>query len=93
LNIPPNVKPVNPPHNSAPNVIPLIEAPAGTPVRIVSTDGLSPQIWVTLQAYGIVPGKLIRLLQHNPEFVVEVEATELAFEKEVAVKIFVMQVD
>ncbi len=65
----------------------------GTEVRITSLDALSAPIRATLQAYGIFPGKLIRVLQHKPETVVEVESTELAFEKEVAEKVQVSVAD
>jgi Fe2+ transport system protein FeoA len=67
----------------------LLQVVPGRDVEVLSLDGLTPSIRATLQAYGLGPGKRIRVLQHNPETVIEIEATEFAFEKEVASSILV----
>ncbi len=42
-----------------------------------------------LQAYGLVPGRKVRVLQQKPVTVVLIEQTELAFEHEVSREVFV----
>jgi Fe2+ transport system protein FeoA len=37
-----------------------------------------------LQAYGLVPNYKVRVLQHSPVTVIQVDNTELALEKELA---------
>ena len=37
-----------------------------------------------LRAYGLVPGHCVRVLQHSPVTVVQVEHTELALEGDLA---------
>jgi Fe2+ transport system protein FeoA len=44
-----------------------------------------------LQAYGLVPGRFVRVLQHNPVTVVQVEHCEIAIERELAGQICVAQ--
>jgi len=67
----------------------LLEARPGSTVEIHCLDGISNEMKASLQAYGIGPGKTVRVLQQRPETVVEVEATELAVEREVAGKILI----
>jgi Fe2+ transport system protein FeoA len=49
--------------------------------------GLPPERWAHLQAYGLVPGRFVRVLQHNPVTVVQVEHCEIALEDELACQI------
>jgi Fe2+ transport system protein FeoA len=44
-----------------------------------------------LQAYGLVMGRRVRVLQHSPVTVVQVEHMEVAMEKELARKVQVMR--
>jgi len=44
-----------------------------------------------LQAYGLAPGYWVRVLQHRPVTVVQVEHTELALETELACEVLVME--
>lgn len=37
-----------------------------------------------LQSYGVIPGRVIRVRQHSPVTVIQVENTELALENEMA---------
>jgi len=46
--------------------------------------GMPVERWAHLQAYGLVPGCLVRVVQHNPVTVVQVEQTELALESDLA---------
>jgi Fe2+ transport system protein FeoA len=50
-----------------------------------------PERWAHLQAYGLVPGRFVRVLQHNPVTVVQVEHCEIALEGELASQIRVLQ--
>jgi Fe2+ transport system protein FeoA len=49
--------------------------------------GLPQELWVHLQAYGLVPGRYVRVLQHNPVTVVQVEHCEIALEEDLACQI------
>jgi Fe2+ transport system protein FeoA len=42
--------------------------------------GLSPERRAHLQAYGLVPGHWVRILQHSPVTIVQIEHLELAME-------------
>ena len=46
-----------------------------------------PERWAHLQAYGLVPGRFVRVLQHAPVTVVQVEHCEIALENELACQI------
>ena len=48
---------------------------------------LPPERWAHLQAYGLVPGRFVRVLQHAPVTVVQVEHCEIALENELACQI------
>ncbi len=52
--------------------------------------GMPVERWAHLQAYGLVPGCLVRVVQHNPVTVVQVEQTELALESDLARQIRVV---
>jgi Fe2+ transport system protein FeoA len=49
--------------------------------------GISPARRAHLQAYGLVPGYWVRVLQHAPVTVVQIEHTELAMEVDLACEI------
>lgn len=51
--------------------------------------GLPQQHWAHLQAYGLVPGRFVRVLQHTPVTVVQVEHCEIALEDDLACQICV----
>lgn len=83
MNFPPDL-PESVPSQSSGNPDNLLEVPPGEEIVILSIEALPASIRATLQAYGVAAGKQVQVLQHHPETVIEVEATELAFEKEVA---------
>jgi len=62
----------------------LQDAPVGAEVRVVSIDALAPEHYDWLQSYGVRPGHYVRVLQHRPLTIVQVEQTELAVEAEIA---------
>ena len=39
------------------------------------------------QSYGLIPGKMVRVIQHSPVTIIQVEHTELAIEREMAKEI------
>ena len=76
----------NKPHSTSPNhaSLSMDRVPPGTTVRIHSVqpgDGDSSR---HLQAYGLIPGRTIRVLAHKPLTIIQVEQTELALEPSVA---------
>lgn len=51
--------------------------------------GLAQERRTQLQAYGLVPGRWVRVIQDWPVIVVQVEHTEIALENELASQIWV----
>ena len=67
----------------------LAEVPKGASVRVVAvenTDGSRP---LQMQAYGLAPGRLVRILQQEPVTVVRADHTEIALEGDLASKVLV----
>ncbi len=63
----------------------LAETQPGQAVRLCEfAPGMPPERWAHLQAYGLTPGCTVRVVQHNPVTVVQVEQTELAMEDDLA---------
>jgi Fe2+ transport system protein FeoA len=72
----------------------LTELPPGSYARMVEFDPDIPSEYKAhLQAYGVIPGHALRLRQHKPVTVIQVEHTELAFEANLADAIFVVGID
>ncbi len=67
----------------------LAEARPGQDVLVLGYGKLAAAEQAHLQAYGLVTGRLVRVLQQNPVTVVLIEQTELAFEHEVAREVLV----
>jgi len=63
----------------------LAEAQPGRRLRVRGfLPGLSAERQTHLQAYGLIPGHSVRVLQQSPVTVVQIEHTELALENEMA---------
>jgi Fe2+ transport system protein FeoA len=63
----------------------LADAKPGRCLRVRGfLPGLSTERRTHLQAYGVVPGHCVRVLQHSPVTVVQIEYTELALENDMA---------
>ena len=63
----------------------LADVPPGSCMRVLGfLPGLSANRKAQLQAYGMTPGHCVRVLQHSPVTVVQVEHTELALEGDLA---------
>ena len=72
----------------------LTDALPGTALHITGfSDDLPSQQQEHLQAYGLVAGRKVRVLQHAPVTVVQVEHLELAMEAELANTVHVEQTD
>lgn len=71
----------------------LAELKPGQPARVTGFSArLDPDRKVHLQAYGVVPGRLVKVSQHSPVTVMQVEHTELALERDMARQIEVERV-
>ena len=63
----------------------LADAQPGRCLRVRGfLPGLSPERRTHLQAFGVVPGHRVRVLQHSPVTVVKIDYTELALENDMA---------
>jgi Fe2+ transport system protein FeoA len=70
----------------------LADIPPGDGVELRGfAPGLPQERRAHLQAYGLVPGRFVRVLQHNPVTVVQVEHCEIALEDDLACQICVAQ--
>ena len=56
------------------------------------TSGLSPNCFAHLQAYGLVPGYWVRVIQQSPVLVIQIDYTELALEMELAGNVYVTDI-
>ncbi len=71
----------------------LAGAQPGQEVVIRGYGQLAPAEQAHLQAYGLVTGRKVRVLQQRPVTVVLIEQTELAFEHEVACEVLIDQAE
>lgn len=70
----------------------LADVPVGWQVKISGfSPGLSAERNAHLQAYGVVPGYWVRVVQHSPVTVIQVEHIELALERGLARKVLVSE--
>jgi Fe2+ transport system protein FeoA len=71
----------------------LLEVPAGYRARIEGfVPDLSPARKSQLQAYGLVPGYWVEVLQHSPVTVVKIEQSEMAMENDLARMVWVAEI-
>jgi Fe2+ transport system protein FeoA len=82
-------------HGSAPKTtLPgpktILQLAPGQSAQVVGfSPGLSPDRRALLRAYGLVPGYLIRVVQHTPVSVIQIEHAEIALENELAGEVYV----
>ncbi len=69
--------------------VPLIEAAPGSEVRVTQLGALPTSKRLQLEAYGLAPGRRLRVLQQSPVTVVQVDYTELALESDLAAAVSV----
>jgi Fe2+ transport system protein FeoA len=66
----------------------LLDVPRGHRAKVVGFAKSIPLARKAhLQAYGLIPGHWVRVLQHSPITVVQIEHTELAIERDLAERI------
>jgi Fe2+ transport system protein FeoA len=62
----------------------LADVPLDRRARVVDVSALPAAQREQLQGYGLLPGRVLRVMQRTPVTVVQIEHTELAIEIEVA---------
>ena len=67
----------------------LADVPLGREVQVTGYGELNSGQRQHLQAYGLLPGRYVKVLSQNPVTIVQVEQTELAFERGVAARVLV----
>ena len=71
----------------------LADVPPGCQARVAGfLPGLSAERRSHLLSYGLVPGYWLRLVQHSPVTIVQVEHLELALERDLACKVQVIEI-
>jgi Fe2+ transport system protein FeoA len=73
------------------NLLTLADVFPGKRALIAGLGDLPAEQIHRLQAYGILPGRLVRVLMNRPMIIVQVEQTELALEESIARQIFIAQ--
>ena len=76
-------------NSKAPRPRNLAQAQAGKLVTISGFEELSLTHRQHLQAYGLLPGRTVKVLAQSPVTIVLVEQTELAFESAIARQVIV----
>lgn len=72
----------------------LADVPQGCKAKVVGfTQYIPPARLSHFQALGLIPGHQVRVLQHSPVTVVQIEHTELAFERELAQEIQITDIE
>ena len=70
----------------------LADLPLARWGRVVDVSALPAGQREQLHGYGILPGRILRVIQHTPVTVVQIEQTELAIETDVAAAIRIDEV-
>jgi len=67
----------------------LADVQPGREVQVTGYGELNSSQRQHLQAYGLLPGRQVKVLSQHPVTIVQVEQTELAFERGVAARVLV----
>jgi len=67
----------------------LADVPPGCEVQVTGYGDLNGSQRQHLQGYGLLPGRRVKVLSQHPVTIVQVEQTELAFERGVAARVLV----
>ena len=79
-------------NNAASIIHSLANTPVGNRVRVVGfIPGLARERRTQLQSYGLAPGQTVKVIQHVPVTVLQIEQFELALEREMAAFVEVTQ--
>ncbi len=62
----------------------LAEVRPGRMARIIRFSSASPRWQERLLAHGVAPGCVVRVAQHQPVTIIQIDHTELGFERELA---------
>ena len=74
-------------------IITLTDIPPGTAAKVVGfSEDLSHKRRAYLQAYGLVPNYLVKVVQHSPVTIVRLDHIELALENDLARGIHVQRI-
>jgi Fe2+ transport system protein FeoA len=65
----------------------LIDIRPGTQARVLTFNGLSVKQIESLQAYGLAPGILVKVIRHKPVTIIQIDNTELALEHDLAIQV------
>lgn len=80
------------PKTTLPATKTILDLAPGQSARVAGfSSGLTSDRRSLLRAHGLVPGYSIRLLQHSPVSVIQIEHAEIAFEHELAGEILVSE--
>jgi Fe2+ transport system protein FeoA len=69
----------------------LDQAKPGSRVIVMDLGSIDAMQKDHLQAYGLTPGRQVIVLRQRPVTVVQIEYTELAFEKDIAEQVLVTE--
>jgi Fe2+ transport system protein FeoA len=77
--------PAQPDLRAGEQAVTLAEVPQGWQAKVVGFSGALPAARrAHLEAYGLIPSYPVRVLQHSPVTVIQVDHTELALERALA---------
>ena len=72
----------------------LADVPQGCTAKVLGfSQYMPPERLGHLQALGLIPGHKVRVVQHSPVTVVQIEHTELALERELAREIQIVDIE
>jgi Fe2+ transport system protein FeoA len=72
----------------------LADVPPGCKAKVLGfTQYLPPERLSHFQAFGLTPGYKVRVLQHSPVTVIQIEHTELALERDLAKEIQITDIE
>ena len=81
------------PAPAGPNIgLSLDQIPSGNTVRVTGFREIGPEQGRHLQAYGVLPGRELKVLSQKPLTVLQIEQTELALETIVARAVLVEEI-
>ncbi len=65
----------------------LVDILPGREARVLDYDGLGIKQIESLQAYGLAPGRLVKVIRHKPVTIIQIDNTEIALEHTLAIHI------
>ena len=65
----------------------LVDIMPGGEARVIAFNGLGVKQIESLQAYGLAPGSLVKIVRHKPVTIIQIDNTELALERDLAIQV------